>query len=311
MKEIAIVMGYLAAGKTTLVEEFIHQGYHRINRDLMGGTIEQQAQHAMNALNAGQNLVVLDNTYPSVESRKSIIAAAKQGGAQIRCVWLTTSFEDAQFNACMRMMQRVGHIMGPEEFKGCKDPNLFPPAPLFKYKKEFQEPSKAEGFAVIEERKFVRRWDSKYKNKALILDYDGTLRESTGSEHWPTDPSEVKLLPNRAKVLRQYLDKGYKLLGASTQSACGKGLPIATAKACFDKTNELLGLDIEYLFCPHASPPKCFCYCRKPATGMLVTHICNHLLLPSECIMVGDKTEDKTCASRAGVKFIHADKFFC
>ncbi len=307
MNEIVIVMGFNAAGKSTVVQEFVSQGYTRLNRDLMGGTIAQQAQCAAEAIKHGS--VVLDNTYPTVESRKSIVEAGKQAGATVRCVWLTTSFEDAQFNACMRMMQQCGRLLGPADFKAMKNPNLFPPAALYAYKKNFEKPTVKEGFSAVEPREFVRVWDKEYRNKALILDYDDTLRTSMGKHPWPEDPADVKILPRRKEILAMWKSKGYLLLGASNQSAISKGLPEEKSIACFRRTNELLGQDIEFQFCPHSVPPV-VCYCRKPAPGMGVIHIWNHRLLPSECIMVGDKTEDKTFATRCGFQFVQAGVFF-
>lgn len=307
MKEVVIVMGFNAAGKSTIVQEFVGQGYTRINRDEMGGTIAEQAVHAAKAL--GTASVVLDNTYPTRDSRASIIQVAQKAGVPIRCVWLTTSIEDAQLNACMRMLCKYGKILGPEDFKKTKDPNMFPPAALFAYKKAFQEPTAAEGFAAIEKRKFVRVWGPEYKNKAIILDYDGTLRDSVGKHPWPEDPADVKLLPNRAETLAAWKKKGYLLLGASNQSAIAKGLSAAVAEECFRQTNRLLGQDIDFVYCPHKVPPV-VCYCRKPAPAMGATHIWKYKLKPSDCIMVGDKTEDKTFAGRCGFRFMTPEEFF-
>lgn len=36
-KEIIIVMGYPASGKTVLAKEYETQGYYRVNRDELGG----------------------------------------------------------------------------------------------------------------------------------------------------------------------------------------------------------------------------------------------------------------------------------
>lgn len=312
MKEIVIVMGYNAAGKSTLVKEFTDQGYHRINRDLMGGTIEGQAKAAAEAVSNGQPKVVLDNTYPTKESRASLIAAAKKLGVPVRCVWLQTSFEDAQLNACLRMMQRCGRILMPEDFKTGpwkNDPNLFPPVALFNYKKHFEKPTIAEGFSAVEPKPFVRQWPAGHVNKAILLDYDNTLRRSTGPKEWPECPTEVELLPGRAEVLKRYQKQGYRLLGASNQSACAKGLDIKVAQACYDRTNELLDLDIEVMFCPHKIPPVT-CYCRKPHTGIAARWICEYKLDPAQCIMVGDQTSDKTFAMRAGFQYSDAQDFF-
>jgi HAD superfamily hydrolase (TIGR01662 family) len=307
--EIAIVMGYNAAGKSTLVQQFVDDGYHRINRDTTGGTLDGQAELATKAHSDGHRKIVLDNTYITADSRKSIIAAAKKLSVPIRCVWLATSFEDAQLNACLRMIQRAGKILSPEELKKSKDPNLFPPIALYAARKNFQKPDKSEGFDSIDNREFVREWPADYTNEAYIFDYDDTLRESTGPNRWPEKPQHVKALPKRKEKLQQLEKKGAILLGASNQSAIAKGLPEADCIACFEETNKQLGVKIDYQYCPHRVPPVS-CYCRKPAPGLLAYHIVKRKLNPSKCVFVGDSTSDRTCAERVGVKFQTPSEFF-
>ena len=319
--EFVIVMGYNAAGKTTLVKEFTDAGYNRINRDLTGGTLDGQAVLAEGYYKGGAHNIVLDNTYLTIESRESIIAVAKKLGVPIRCVWLATSFEDAQFNACLRMVERTGKILSPEELKKNKDPNLFPPIALYGARNKFegkdktlkhpgkQTPTIAEGFSKIEKREFVRVWPKDYTNKALILDFDDTLRTSTGPNPWPEKPEHVKILPGRTEVLKKYQKDGYILCGASNQSAIAKGLPEEDCKACFEKTLDLLKVKIEYQYCPHRIPPVS-CYCRKPSPAMPAYFIVKHKLNPSECIFVGDATSDKTCAERAGMQYKTPEEFF-
>lgn len=319
--EIVIVMGYPSAGKSTLVQEFVDQGYFRINRDESGGKLDTQAFMARIAYEQGHHKIVLDNTYITIESRETIIQTARTLGVPIRCLWLKTSFEDAQFNACLRMVKLTGKILSPEEMKNNKNPNLFPPAALYGARSRFegkdknlkhsgkQTPTIKEGFSRVDEREFIRTWPEAHKNKAIILDFDDTLRTSTGPNPWPTKPSEVKILPGRTKVLKEWEAKGYLLLGASNQSAIAKGLPEADCIACFEKTLELLGINIEYLYCPHSVPPVS-CYCRKPGPCMGAYFIIKHQLKPSECIFVGDSTSDKTFAQRCGFQFQYPIEFF-
>lgn len=258
------------------------------------------------------HLLVLDNTYPSEESRKGIIAVAKRNKIPIRCYHLTTSLEDAQLNACLRMMRKLGTIPNPEDFKKYKDdPNTFPPAAIYKYRKEFQQPSVKEGFSQIVLVPFVRVWGPDFINKAVICDYDGTLRLCNDGAKFPTDPKQVKVLPNRAAVLKAWRVKGYKILGASNQSGVAKGdLTMAQAHACFKETNRQLGDIVEdYQFCTHRVPP-ITCFCRKPAPGMGAYFIERYKLLPSECIMVGDMGSDKTFAARCGFQYVDANEFF-
>lgn len=307
---IVLVMGYNAAGKTTYVKQYTDKGYHRINRDELGGKLDTLPKIVATLHKDGVKDFVLDNTYVDIDSRKSIIECAKSLKTPIQCVWLDTSFEDAQFNACQRMIRKTGKLLDPTEFKGYKDPNIFPPVALFAYKKKFQKPTTAEGFDSVEKVPFVRKWDKKYCNKALILDYDDTLRHTDNEYGYPTSPKEVKILPGRKEKIAEYVKKGYRLLGVSNQSGIAKGvLSAGQAVDCFEQTNQLLGFDIEYFFCQHSIPPV-VCYCRKPHCGIGVHFIEKYKLNPAECIFVGDQTTDKTFAARCGFQYYDQSEFF-
>ena len=310
-KNITIICGINAAGKSTLVEDYVSKGYARVNRDFDGSSLDECAISAKNLIRDFHNPVVLDNTYPSVKSRASIISTAKTVGVPIHCVHLTTSMEDAQLNACLRMIRRTGKILGPEDFKKFNDPNLFPPAAIYHYRKEFQKPTKAEGFASVTEVPFVRQWGREYNNKAILVDYDGTLRLSTGTQKYPVLKSDIKILPKRAEILNEYKKNGYYILGVSNQSGVAK--KVITHEECtqrFVDTNKMLGnLVDEFMFCPHSVPP-IVCYCRKPAPGLGAYFIEKYKLNPANCLMVGDMTSDKTFAGRCGFEYEDANEFF-
>ena len=221
-KEIVIVMGINAAGKTTIVSRFTNAGYHRLNRDTEGGKLPALADKAALLYAKGIQRFVLDNTYASVESRKSIIDFAKKIGAPIFCYWLTTSLEEAQMNVCLRMIRKYGFLPMPEDFKGMRnDPNAFPPIAQYQYRQRFEKPTTAEGFDEVIEKPFVRTWGPEYVNKAVIFDYDGTLREPAAPDGYPTDPSKVKIKPEMINVIKEFQAKGFILLGASNQSGVG------------------------------------------------------------------------------------------
>lgn len=254
--------------------------------------------------------VVLDNTYADVESRAGIIKVCEKHGVDCECVWLDTSIEDAQVNACTRMIHTYGHVLSPDEIKKEKDPNAFPIAALYSYRKRFQKPTMAEGFISVDRVKFERQLRPKYTNKALFLDYDGTLRESTGPNPWPEHLDHVQILPNRVDKLSEYVAQGYHLLGVSNQSAIAKGtLGVNTAADCFLRTNNLLGFAIDYMFCPHKVPP-ISCYCRKPGPALGVHFIEKYRLDPAQCIMVGDQKSDATFAKRCGFQYQDQAEFF-
>ena len=302
-------MGYPSAGKSSIANFYKDQGFIWLNRDKEGGKVSDLVPKMIDALRKGKD-IVLDNTFPTIESRKPFIVVAKKHDVTITCDWLQATIEDSQFNACVRMVKHYGKLLMPDEIKSNPSPNIFPPAVLFKYRKLFEQPTVAEGFGRIDKRPFVRNLPKKCKNAALILDYDGTLRRTKDGAKWPVDPQNIAILSGRIAVLRKYEKKGYALLGVSNQSGISKGaLTHAQAKACFDATNRMLKMDIEYAYCPH-SPAPISCYCRKPMSGLGVAFIMKHNLNPSECVFVGDQTTDKTFAGRCGFQFVHADDFF-
>ena len=139
MSSVVMIVGYPAAGKSSVAQEYIDKGYTYLNRDKVGGVILDLIPLMEIALQKDED-IILDNTFPTVKSREAFIKFAKKYKATVSCDWLQTSIEDAQFNACMRMMDRHGKILSAEEIKAEKSPNIFPPVVLFKYKKEFQKP---------------------------------------------------------------------------------------------------------------------------------------------------------------------------
>jgi HAD superfamily hydrolase (TIGR01662 family) len=310
--KVVLVCGLPASGKTTAVQEYLDQGYFRLNRDELGGKIADLVPKLESLLNNGQN-VVLDNLFTTSKDRKPFVDVSKECGAEIIAHFVDTPIEECQVNACTRMAKKYGHVLTPQEIKDMKgkDPNTFPPAPLFKANKALEKPSREEGFTTIVSSKFKRIWSSEYRNKALILDYDGTLRETVnGNGMFPTKVEQVKVYKDRGSVLKSFKDDGYLLLGASNQSGIAKGnLTHEDAKACFDITNEILGVDIEYLYDASRVPPVTS-WSRKPMPGMGVYFIEKYKLNPSDCIMVGDMTSDKTFATRCDFKFEHAERFF-
>lgn len=180
------------------------------------------------------------------------------------------------FEVCLYMMQQYGKLLTLKEAEQIKQPPLQ---------------------AV------------KYNNKALILDFDDTLRFSIGQKRYPEKPEDIRLLPNRKEKLEKYKKEGWLLLGASNQSAISKGLDEKDCIACFEKTLLLLGVDIKYLYCSHSSNPVTCC-CRKPLPGMGACLTYKYKLDPQKCIMVGDAESDKLFAESCGFNYETPDNFF-
>ena len=308
---VTMVCGFPASGKSTVTKELTEKsGALILNRDTEGGSIAGLLPKLEQYLKDGKD-VVLDNLFPTVAVRKPFIDLCKQNNVDINCQLMSTSIEDAQFNVVQRAIGLLGKFPTPEAIKAAKHTNIFPPTVLFKYKKEFEKPTVAEGFSKVDVVKFVRKEDPTFVNKAIILDYDGTLRECiNGNDKYPVIESQIEIKPNRIPALESYKKRGYFLLGLSNQSGVHKGeLTEDKAHELFVHTNKLLGLNIEYRFCPHQSAP-ISCYCRKPMPGVFVEFMLKHKLDPKQCLMVGDMKTDETFSKRAGIQYVDQEDFF-
>ena len=210
-------------------------------------------------------------------------------------------------------MRKHGRLLSPAEIKQAAraDANTYGPAALFHHRKVFEAPTAAEGFAAIERVAFARAAQpAGYTHKALLLDYDGTLRKTKSGDKYPLTPDDVEVLPGRTAVLQRYAAEGYRLLGVSNQSGVAKGaLSEDAVRACFVRTHALLGVEVEVSFCPH-DPAPISCWCRKPMPGLGVAFIEKYRLDRAQVVMVGDMTSDRTFAARAGVRFVDQAEFF-
>jgi len=313
MKEIVVTCGLPAAGKSTIVNEYVSKGFAKLSRDEVGGGLEEKSlinTKLKDWIRMGKEQIIMDNTYMTKDVRKHVIDIAKNNGYKISCIYVATSIEDSQFNAVSRMVSRHGKLFTHmDEYKNSNDPNMFPVATLYKARKVIEKPTVAEGFDDVKTVPF-KRISNGYTNKAIIFDYDGTLRKTKSGDFFPVDPNEIVILPGRTEKINELKSQGYIILGVSNQSGVAKGLlTYEMADKCFKKTNELLGVDIDYRFCSHSVPP-IVCYCRKPGVGFGVELIEKYKLDPSQCIMVGDMKTDETFAKRCGFKYVDVNEFF-
>ena len=109
-----IVMGLPGAGKTTLAERFVADGYQRLNRDEAGGTLRALTGDLDAARSpAGGSRASCSTTPMSRASRgPTVLQAAAAHGVPVRCVWLSTSIDEAQVNAASRLVSRYGRLPG-------------------------------------------------------------------------------------------------------------------------------------------------------------------------------------------------------
>ena len=318
IREIVMIMGIPCAGKSSSVKEYVAKGYTNLNRDEIGGSLESLNSALVFQIAGGVNKFVLDNTYVDKASRAAVLEIAKKYGFSVHGIWIDISKDDALHNSAIRILSAfdsklsspkfpVTDVLGPKNIY--KINGYVPAGAIFAKIKATEKPDKSEGFTTLEVKKFVRK-PFDFKNKAAIFDYDGTLRGTISGAKFPVSPSDIRILPGRKEKLKQLKDEGYILLGVSNQSGVAKGdLTAEMADACFDKTNELLGFNIEYAYCPHGSFPIA-CYCRKPCSGLGAYFTLKHKLDVSKCFFVGDFTTDKSFAARSGFKYYDQADFF-
>lgn len=310
--EVVLVMGLAAAGKSTLAERFVAEGYHRLNRDQAGGTLRELVPALERARGEGTVRFVLDNTYLSRASRAPVVDAARRLGLAVRCLHLATSVEDAQINAVRRLLARHGRLLAAEDLRRAArgDVNAIAPNAQFRMQRELEPPTPAEGFSHVETVPFERRWPDDHVHRALFVWCDGVLMRSRAGARTPGSADDVEVVPGRGDVLRGYREAGWRVIGLSWQPeiAAGTRTP-ADADAALARLRALLGVDMEILYCPHdAGPP--VCWCRKPLPGLAVQAIERHRLDPAGCLLIGDGPQDPGFARRLGFGYRAASAFF-
>lgn len=307
-----LLMGPPAAGKTSRVDAYVARGYRRLNRDTVGGSIADLHREMARLADEDERAFVLDNTYPTREARRSALEIADRFGLQTLGIHLDVPVGEALMNACFRMMERHGRILSPNEIQSLSkhDPNMLPPAAIYHFYNQWQAPTLAEGFDRLETVAFIRRKSADQVQRALLLDIDGTLRKTRSGAPFPHEPDDVEILPGRKELLDRYADDGWKLLGISNQSGIGKGqVTDEQVRRCFERTEELLGHDLDILYSPHPAT-SAGVWSRKPMPGMVVEHIVRHRLDRDRCLVVGDLDSDRELAELCGIEFRWADEFF-
>ena len=283
--DVVVVMGMPGAGKTSLARELEVEGYARLNRDTLGGSLADLAPRLAELLDAGQKRVVLDNTYPTRASRNEIIETAWEHGATVRCVWLQTDVPNAQINSIHRMLEAHGSLPSPEIIRdrGKADPRYLLPDAQFRYQRTLEPPTMDEGFESVEVRSFVRK-PSSASGRAIIVDFD----ELTG---------------DRLSVVQRYHDDGWKIFAHAWRPQIAKHeLSTDDVEQSFARFRESFSGEIEIAYCPHdAGPP--ICWCRKPIPGSVIDFAARHDVALERSIVVGASAADRTMAERVGATF--------
>jgi predicted kinase/histidinol phosphatase-like enzyme len=310
--EVVLVMGMPGAGKSTVADSLARQGYTRLNRDERGGRLADLVKALDQGLASGVRHWVLDNTYASRRSRNEIIECAWRHRARVRCAWLDTPIADAQINAIRRLLDAHGKLPTPQELhsSGKRDHRYFGPDAQFRYERALEPPTLEEGFERVDTVPFERRFDRSDGRRALILEYDGVLAASRRGAPAALDADDVHLPGTRRDVLRSYHENGWVLFGAAWRPQITTGATTeAAVQACFERTRELLGVELPIAFCPHpAGPP--ICWCRKPLPGLALAFLHANRLGTEGCLVVGGSAADRTMAGRLSMTCLDPATFF-
>ena len=296
--EVVIVMGMPGAGKSTRAQQLVEQGHLRLNRDERGGRLRGLVDELDAALAAGERHFVLDNTYAARSARNEVIECAWRHGVPARCIWVNTSIADAQINAVERMIAAHGRLPTPEEIRqlGRTDHRFFGPDAQFRYERELEPPTLAEGFSQVEESSFERSADRR-SERAVVIEFDDVLAIGR-----PLSAANLTLSAAAMEQLRDHHGAGFTLFAIAWRPE-GKGNPgVEEIERCFTRARELLALPIEFAYCPHpAGPP--VCWCRKPLPGLLLDFAQRQDVALERSLLIGKGAADRTLATRLRMEY--------
>lgn len=153
----------------------------------------------------------------------------------------------------------------------------------------------------------------------LLIDLDGTLRESLNGEQYFQYPQDQQIITGAGIALNTYSDE-WLIVGITNQGGVAAGHK--TIDQCIQEqqyTLELFPQLQEIYFCPDFKGKKCFRVTRhqvhnhsktkwsgeyrKPRAGMLQLALVRHKQTPQESLYIGDRPEDQTAAQQAHIPF--------
>jgi len=154
-QEMIILVGHPGCGKSTFSQKYlVPKGYAYVNRDTLKTPAKCLAA-AESALSSGKS-VVIDNTNPSKDARAPYIQAAKKRSVPVRCVHFDIPEIVAKHMNFYR--ERLGisaHV---------------PRIGYAVFNKQFQPPTKSEGFTEIIERPLMLEFPDEH-SKSLFFKY--------------------------------------------------------------------------------------------------------------------------------------------
>jgi len=154
----------------------------------------------------------------------------------------------------------------------------------------------------------------------LYLDLDGTVREGKDDPlgKFVNGPEDVRVFPAAVEQMRRWKAAGGRIVGITNQGgvALGYVTEAAVVEAVMETHVQCGGLFDRVMICQHhpaaKAPEMARCWCRKPATGLIVeaalelAQVHGEIYPPHLALFVGDRPEDRACAEAASIDFMDA-----
>lgn len=161
----------------------------------------------------------------------------------------------------------------------------------------------------------------------LFCDVDDTLTQTISENTFKQNPRDVKVIEFASKALKYFASLSYTIIGISNQGGVGKGYK--TLEQAIEEMTYTISLlpDLLFIkFCPDFEGEQCCtvwqdkhnCIIdpklkgtyRKPHNGMIESVLCAfNDVNRNECLMVGDRTEDKLTADASKIPFMWAQEW--
>ncbi|MET0594789.1 MAG: aldo/keto reductase [Polyangiaceae bacterium] len=288
--EIVVLMGIQGAGKSRAAEAYVARGYERLNRDSAGGTLRAIAKTLDARLAAGATRIVLDNTYVTRASRSDVVRIGLARGARVRCVFFDTPLAEAQINVVLRMLERFGKVVGPEEMSELArtDPAALAPHALSRMTRDLEKPASDEGFDGIDVVPFVRA--PQERGTAGIAIAIDVLENAKGDGREVDIDRRIAALPAKAPCLLFGWRPGVDLSSLATLHAWG------------DKIRAM-GRAVEIAVCSHPGGPP-ICWCRPPFPALLLAFAHRHDVDLRASTLIGKSPTDRRLANALGMTWI-------
>lgn len=283
--EVVLIMGVPGAGKSRRAEQFVAQGYVRLNRDERGGSLRQLGDVLEQSLASGARRIVLDNTYLTRALRSHVVGSAARHGIGVRCIWIDTPLAQAQVNLVERLLVRFGSLPDPRQLQehARVEPGLLSPTRQMRAFRELEPPSRDEGFVSVERVLFERSPGAPAQGSAKP---EALFVAAAALTH-----------PGWERALASGAVDAPHLVFDWRPDAGANVLDEDVARVAAIVSGSVTGA-----LCPHAGGAP-VCWCRPPLPGLPLAFARTRGIDPSQSLVVGAAPAHRTLATTLGAMY--------